>query len=119
MSKLVKESLFDDIARYKVVDTVSGEVIDDDMPKHLAQKLAAKKKEWSVGLDSKNARSVKEDLNEGFNKLRILKNFMSREMDKLEQQMEEAEGNDIETFLKLESKLEVYVKIMDMLGWDL
>ena len=64
MSKLVRESLFDDVARYKVVNTVSGEVIDDDMPKKLAQKLAAKKKEWSVGLDSKNARPVKESLNE-------------------------------------------------------
>ena len=65
MSKLVKESLneevFDDVAKYKVKDTRTGEIIDDNMPKKLAEKLAAKKKEWAVSLDSKNAGLTREN----------------------------------------------------------
>ena len=33
--------------KYKVIDTKTGDIIDSDLPKNIAQKLAKKKKEWT------------------------------------------------------------------------
>jgi len=57
----MNEEVFDDVAKYKVKDTRTGKIIDDNMPKKLAEKLAAKKKEWAVSLDSKNAGLTREN----------------------------------------------------------
>ena len=43
ISKIVTE----DIDKYKVIDTKTGDIIDSDLPKNIAQKLAKKKKEWT------------------------------------------------------------------------
>ena len=45
--------------RFKVIDTRTGEVIDNDLPKKLAQKLAAKKKEWYPYPDKKESTIAK------------------------------------------------------------
>jgi len=39
--------LNEDIDKYKVIDTKTGDIIDSDLPKNIAQKLAKKKKEWT------------------------------------------------------------------------
>ena len=36
-----------DEEKFKVIDTKTGDIIDSDLPKRIAQKLAAKKKEWT------------------------------------------------------------------------
>jgi len=63
LTNLIKEVLRTPIheleERFKVIDTRTGEVIDNDLPKKLAQKLAAKKKEWYPYPDKKESTIAK------------------------------------------------------------
>ena len=43
----IKESVNEAQDKFKVIDTKTGEIIDSSLPKKIAQKLAAKKKEWT------------------------------------------------------------------------
>ena len=63
LTNLIKEVLRTPLheleERFKVIDTRTGEVIDNDLPKKLAQKLAAKKKEWYPYPDKKESTIAK------------------------------------------------------------
>ena len=63
LTNLIKEvlrtPLHESEERFKVIDTKTGEVIDNDLPKKLAQKLAAKKKEWYPYPDKKESTIAK------------------------------------------------------------
>ena len=52
---LIKDALSTPPERFKVIDTKTGEIIDNDLPKKIAQKLAAKKKEWISYPDKKES----------------------------------------------------------------
>ena len=47
MKQFVKESVNEAKDKFKVIDTKTGETIEKGLPKQIAQKLAAKKKEWT------------------------------------------------------------------------
>ena len=63
LTNLIKEVLRTPLheleERFKVIDTKTGEVIDSDLPKKIAQKLAAKKKEWTSYPDKKESTIAK------------------------------------------------------------
>jgi len=63
LTNLIKEVLRTPLheleERFKVIDTKTGEVIDNDLPKRIAQKLAAKKKEWYPYPDKKESTIAK------------------------------------------------------------
>lgn len=57
MRKIVRENLnelVDTREKYRVIDTKTGELIDSGLIKRIAQKLAAKKKEWTATIDNTN-----------------------------------------------------------------
>jgi hypothetical protein len=43
----IAQTLDEDMDKYKVIDIKTGDIIDSDLPKNIAQKLAKKKKEWT------------------------------------------------------------------------
>jgi len=45
--------------KFKVIDTKTGDIIDSDLPKDIAQKLAKKKKEWTSYPDRKESAIAK------------------------------------------------------------
>ncbi len=56
--------------KFKVIDTRTGDIIDSDLPKNIAQKLAKKKKEWTSYPDREKSAIAKiamseESVNEG------------------------------------------------------
>ena len=63
LTNLIKEALRTPLheleERFKVIDTKTGEVIDNDLPKKIAQKLAAKKTEWASYPDKKESTIAK------------------------------------------------------------
>ena len=63
LTNLIKEALRTPLheleERFKVIDTRTGEVIDNDLPKKIAQKLAAKKTEWTSYPDKKESTIAK------------------------------------------------------------
>ena len=59
LRKLIKDVLSTPPERFKVIDTKTGEIIDNDLPKKIAQKLAAKKNEWISYPDKKESTIAK------------------------------------------------------------
>jgi hypothetical protein len=55
----MSESVNEAKEKFKVIDTKTGNIIDSDLPKNIAQKLAKKKKEWTSYPDRKDSAIAK------------------------------------------------------------